>query len=92
MDYEDLFNAQPVVRPIIHLLLEEHEMMPENSYTTGNLNLQHLLGQGFSQSEAERLVYMKDHVTEQVEYREMIQESRRLSFIRWLIEHDRMSR
>jgi hypothetical protein len=35
---------------------------------------------------------MKEHVTEQTEYREVIEESRRLNFIRWLIEHNRISR
>jgi hypothetical protein len=47
---------------------------------------------GFSEGEAAKLVHMKDHVTEQVEYREILKESRRLDFIRWLIEHDRISR
>ena len=47
---------------------------------------------GFSESEAAKLVHMKDHVTEQIEYREILKESRRLDFIRWLIEHDRISR
>jgi hypothetical protein len=35
---------------------------------------------------------MREHVTEQSEYREMLEESRRLNFIRWLIEHDRMGK
>jgi hypothetical protein len=47
---------------------------------------------GFSETEASRLVYMKNHVDEQIEYREILEQSRRLDFIRWLIEHDRMSR
>ncbi len=66
--------------------------MPEHFYATGSSDFQDLLANGFSESEAERLVHMKDHVTEQIEYREMLQESRRLSFLRWLIEHDRLSR
>jgi len=67
--------------------------MPEHSYTTnGGTDFQRLLSIGFSENEAERLIHMKDHVTEQIEYREMIEESRRLDFIRWLIDHDRMSR
>ena len=66
--------------------------MPEHSYATGSPDFQHLLSIGFSESEAERLIHMKDHVSEQVEYREMLQESRRLSFLRWLVDHDRMSR
>ncbi|HEU5229308.1 MAG TPA: hypothetical protein VFU49_15935 [Ktedonobacteraceae bacterium] len=66
--------------------------MSEQSYTTENTSLQDLLSMGFSEIEAMRLIYMRDHVTEEIEYREMIEESRRLNFIRWLIEHDRLSR
>lgn len=67
--------------------------MPEHSYNiTGNADLERLVALGFSHSEAARLMHMKDHVTEQIEYREMQEESRRLNFIRWLIDHDRMSR
>jgi hypothetical protein len=67
--------------------------MPEYPSTTnGGTDLQRLLASGFSESEADRLIHMKDHMTEQGEYREMVEESRRLDFIRWLIDHDRMSR
>jgi len=66
--------------------------MSEQSYTTENTDLQDLLSMGFSEIEAMRLIYMRDHVTEEIEYREMIEESRRFNFIRWLIEHDRLSR
>ncbi|HLG61844.1 MAG TPA: hypothetical protein VKY19_07920 [Ktedonosporobacter sp.] len=66
--------------------------MSEQSYTTENTGLQDLLSMGFSEIEAMRLIYMRDHVTEEIEYREMVEESRRLNFIRWLIEHDRLSR
>ena len=65
--------------------------MPEHSYATGNPDYQQLLSIGFTEGEAERLVHMKDHVSEQIEYREMHQESRRLSFLRWLVDHDRLS-
>ena len=65
--------------------------MPEHSYATGDTDLQRLLAIGFTATEAERLLHMKEHVDEQVEYREMMEESRRLNFIRWLIDHDRMS-
>jgi hypothetical protein len=51
-----------------------------------------LLSRGFSQEDAVRLIYMKNHVTEQVEYREMVAEQHRLNFIRWLVEHDRLER
>ncbi len=66
--------------------------MPEHSYMTEDVEYQRLLSMGFSEAEVERLMHMKDHVTEQIEYREMLEESRRLDFIRWLIEHDRISR
>jgi hypothetical protein len=65
--------------------------MPEHSYATESPDFQSLLAMGFSEPEASKLVHMKDHVTEQIEYREMLEESRRLNFIRWLIEHDRIS-
>ncbi|MDQ2716287.1 MAG: hypothetical protein M3Z08_15390 [Chloroflexota bacterium] len=66
--------------------------MAEKLYATDNTEFEHLLSLGFSETEAGRLVYLKDHVSEQVEYKEMLAESRRLSFVRWLIEHDRISR
>ena len=66
--------------------------MYEQFYTTEGTDIERLLSEGFSSDEAERIIYMKAHVTEQVEYQEMMAESRRLNFVRWLIEHDRMSR
>jgi hypothetical protein len=64
--------------------------MTEHSYATTDAEVQQLLSKGFSESEARKLIHMKDHVTEQIEYRELLAESRRLAFIRWLIEHDRI--
>jgi rRNA processing protein Krr1/Pno1 len=66
--------------------------MPEQFYATEGAEFQHLLSMGFTEDEATKLLHMKDHVTEQIEYREIVEESRRLNFIRWLIEHDRISR
>ena len=66
--------------------------MQEHLYISDSADLARLQTLGFSEAEAARLVYLKTHVTDQVEYREMVAESRRLSFIRWLIEHDRLSR
>ena len=66
--------------------------MPEHLYATDNADFERLLSLGFTEIEATRLIYMKDHVTEQIEYREVVEEKRRLIFIRWLIEHDRLSR
>jgi hypothetical protein len=66
--------------------------MPENLYATDNADFERLLSLGFSEVEATQLVYMKTHMTEQIEYREMLEEQHRLGFIRWLIEHDRMEK
>ena len=66
--------------------------MPENLYATDNADFEHLLSLGFSETEATRLVYMKDHVTEKTEYREMVEELHRLDFMRWLVEHDRLEK
>jgi hypothetical protein len=66
--------------------------MPENLYATDNADFEYLLSLGFSEIEASRLVYMKNHVTDQSEYREVLEEQHRLDFIRWLIEHDRLEK
>lgn len=66
--------------------------MPEHLYATDNADFEHLLSLGFSETEATRLVYMKNHVVEQIEYREMLEEQNRLGFVRWLVEHDRLEK
>ncbi|GHO91348.1 hypothetical protein KSF_013960 [Reticulibacter mediterranei] len=66
--------------------------MQEHFYATEDKDFQRLLSLGFSDIEATRLAHMKSHVNDQIEYREMLEESRRLKFMRWLIEHDRISR
>ena len=66
--------------------------MPENIYATDNADFEHLLSLGFSEAEATMLVYMKNHMTEQSEYREVVEEQHRLDFMRWLIEHDRLEK
>jgi L-lactate utilization protein LutB len=66
--------------------------MSEHLYATDNTDFERLLSLGFSEIEASRLVYMKSHVTEEIEYREILEESRRLNFIRWLIENKRLSK
>ena len=66
--------------------------MPEHLYATDNADFEHLLSLGFSEIEAQRLVHMKNHVNEQIEYREMVEERHRLGFIRWLVEHDRLEK
>lgn len=66
--------------------------MTEHLSTTPSADFEQLRSLGFSELEAERLMHMKSHVTEQVEYREMIEERHRLGFIRWLVEHNRLER
>ena len=66
--------------------------MREHLYATENADFALLLSLGFSEEDTTRLVYMKNHVTEQVEYREIVAEQHRLNFIRWLVEHDRLER
>lgn len=66
--------------------------MREHLFATENADFALLLSLGFSEEDATRLVYMKNHVTEQVEYREMVAEQHRLNFIRWLVDHDRLER
>ncbi len=66
--------------------------MSEQFYVTDGSDLERLLSMGFSGTQAERLIRMKDNVNEQPEYRELLAESRRLSFMRWLIDHDRIRR
>ncbi len=66
--------------------------MPENLYATDNADFEYLLSLGFSETEATKLVHMKNHVNEQTEYREMLEEQHRLDFIRWLVENDRMEK
>jgi len=82
-----LEKAQTIVRSNS---LKGAFIMAEHSYATDNADFQSLLSKGFSESEATKLIHMKNHEGEQVEYREMLEESYRLKFIRWLIEHDRI--
>ena len=66
--------------------------MSENVYATDNADFESLLNLGFTEIEATRIIFMKNHVSEQVEYREMVEEKHRMDFIRWLVEHDRLSK
>ena len=66
--------------------------MSENVYATDNADFEKLLNLGFTEIEATRIIFMKNHVSEQIEYREMVEEKHRMDFIRWLVEHDRLSK
>lgn len=65
--------------------------MEEQTYTADQQEFDFLRLLGFSELEAARLIYMKGHIYEETEYREILQEKRRLSFLRWLIDHERLS-
>lgn len=65
--------------------------MPENMFVADSADFKRLREQGFTEAEALKLIYMKEHVEEQIEYREMLEEQHRLNFARWLVEHDRIS-
>ena len=65
--------------------------MPENMFVADSADFKRLREQGFTEAEALKLIHMKEHVGEQIEYREMLEEQHRLDFIRWLVEHDRIS-
>jgi len=66
--------------------------MSDNVYATDNADFERLLNLGFTEIEATRIIFMKNHVSEQIEYREMVEEKHRMDFIRWLVEHDRLSK
>jgi hypothetical protein len=66
--------------------------MAEHTYTANNRDIERLLSLGFTEAEAGRLVYMRNHVSEQTEYREIMEEKHRMNFVRWLIEHNRLSK
>ncbi len=65
--------------------------MPENMFVTDSADFERLREQGFTEDEIQKLLYMKEHVGEQIEYREILEEQHRLDFMRWLVEHNRIS-
>ncbi|MEO7018971.1 MAG: hypothetical protein ABI234_02335 [Ktedonobacteraceae bacterium] len=65
--------------------------MPENMFVTDSADFERLREQGFTEDEIQKLIYMKEHVGEQIEYREILEEQHRLDFMRWLVEHNRIS-
>lgn len=68
--------------------------MSENTYITDtdSADFDHLSTQGFTTDEIAKLIYMKKHVVEQTEYREIREQQHRLDFMRWLVEHNRISK
>jgi predicted esterase YcpF (UPF0227 family) len=66
--------------------------MAEHTFIADSADFERLRAQGFTEAEAEKLIYMKEHVDEQIEYQEMVAEQHRLDFMRWLVEHDRISK
>lgn len=65
-------------------------MGSEQSVTQEQTENMYLASLGFSEIEILRLINMKQHLQEQVEYREQIEEQNRLRFARWLVEHNRL--
>lgn len=49
--------------------------------------LDYLLGTGFTQSEATKLVYQRVHLYENSEMRQRVHDDGRMQFARWLYEH-----
>lgn len=66
--------------------------MAENMFVADSADSERLREQGFTEAEIAKIIYMKEHVVEQIEYREMLEEQHRLNFLRWLVEHDRISK
>ncbi|HEY0752366.1 MAG TPA: hypothetical protein VGD98_00175 [Ktedonobacteraceae bacterium] len=64
--------------------------MPENMYVTESAAFNHLCEEGFTEDEATKLITLKEQLVER-KSREMLAEQHRLDFIRWLVEHDRIS-
>jgi hypothetical protein len=65
-------------------------MMSEHMSIANGADFERLRTLGFTEAEARQLIFMKDHVGEQIEYRELMAEQYRLAFMRWLVEHDRI--
>lgn len=64
--------------------------MPENMYVTESAEFKSLCEQGFTEEEATKLIMLKE-LLEKQENQKMQEEQHRLDFIRWLVEHDRIS-
>ena len=64
--------------------------MSEDTFIANNADFEYLRDQGFAEDESSKLIHMRDHVDDQLEYREMVAEQHRLAFLRWLVEHDRI--
>lgn len=79
----------PVVRSFSK---EEPDAMSENMFVTDNTDFERLREQGFTDDEIVKIIYMKEHVEEQIEYQEMLAEQHRLDFMRWLVEHNRINK
>ena len=65
--------------------------MLENSMMAHRETIERLCTWCFTGAEAIRLMYLKDHLEELIEYRERVEERRRLEFLRWLVEHELIS-
>jgi hypothetical protein len=66
--------------------------MLENMFVTDDPGVAYLRTQGFTEAEATMLTFMKQHIEEQSEYRERVEEQQRLNFARWLVEQGRIGK
>jgi hypothetical protein len=66
--------------------------MAENMFVAVSADSERLREQGFTEAEIAKIMYMREHVEEQIEYREMMEQQHRLDFMRWLVQHDRISK
>jgi hypothetical protein len=66
--------------------------MLENMFVADNTDFARLRDQGFTETQAILLMLMKEHVEEHIEYRERVEEQRRLDFARWLVENNRIGK
>jgi hypothetical protein len=65
--------------------------MSKNMFLANCADCECLRNQGFTEDEATKLISLKEQIGKQVEYREVVEEQNRLGFLRWLVEHDRIS-
>jgi hypothetical protein len=63
----------------------------ENDTTQNQARLESLMTAGFSWDESVNLLRMREHVYENVEVRQRIENDPRVQFVRWLIENGEMN-
>ena len=64
--------------------------MPEHMYVTDSADFKYLCELGFTEDEATMLIIIKERLEAQ-RHQQELEEQHRLDFIRWLVEHKRLS-